>query len=88
MLTKKDFNAMQDLFKQVVDEELDQKIPEHIGNLPTKDEFANRMDELLGEVKTMRETQEIHQGHHALVNDDIETLKTRVTAVEKTLETS
>lgn len=75
MLTKKDFDKFEELIKQVVDEELDKKIPGYIKYLPTKDEFYNKMDELMGEVKSIRESQEIHTGTHTEITDRLEKLE-------------
>lgn len=75
MFTKKDFDKFEELIKHVVAEELDNKIPDYIKYLPTKDEFYNKMDELMGEVKAMRESQEIHAGTHTDINDRIEKLE-------------
>lgn len=72
MITKTDFDKFEELIKQVVDEELDKKIPNYIKYLPTKDEFFGKMDELMGEVKAMRESQEIHTGSHAEINDQLD----------------
>ncbi len=67
MLTQKDFDEIEQLVKDVVKEE--------IKFLPTKDEFFDRMDALMGEVKAMRESQEIHAGSHSEINDRIEKLE-------------
>ena len=75
MLTKKDFDKFEELIKQVVDDELDKKIPNYIKYLPTKVEFYIKMDELMGEVKAMRESQEIHAGTHSEINDRLEKLE-------------
>jgi len=45
-LTQKDLDDIE----QIVDE----KIEEKVKNLPTKDEFYNKMDEVIGELKTIR----------------------------------
>ena len=50
-LTQKDLNDIE----QVVDERIDEKIK----NLPTKDEFFNKMDEVMGELKSIRENTEV-----------------------------
>lgn len=73
MLTQKDLDEIEKL----IDEKLDEKIK----FLPTKDEFYAKMDELLGEVKAMRESQELHAGTHSEINDRLDNL-------EKVLKTS
>lgn len=47
-----------DEIRKIVKEE----IKGEIKHLPTKDEFYNKMDELMGEVKAMREEQTIIEG--------------------------
>ena len=46
-LTQKDLDDIE----QIVDERIEEKVK----NLPTKDEFYNKMDEVIGELKTIRE---------------------------------
>ena len=75
MITKNDFDKFEKLIRQVVDDELDKKIPNYIKYLPTKDDFFSKMDKLMGEVKAMRESQEIHTGSHSEINDRIEKLE-------------
>lgn len=48
---------------------------ERIKHLPTKDEFFERMDKLMGEVKSMRESQEIHVGTHTEITGRLEKLE-------------
>ena len=48
-LTQKDFDQIEELTHGVVKEE--------IKNLPTKKEFFSKMDEVVGELKTVREEQ-------------------------------
>jgi len=53
-LTKKDLNAIKDLVEVVIDEkELITK--EDIRHLPTKDEFYASQDELMKEVRNLRD---------------------------------
>jgi len=53
-LTQNDFNQIE----QLMDDKLDEKLK----ILPTKDDFFNKMDEVVGELKTTREEQ-IVLGH-------------------------
>ena len=39
------------------DEKLDEKLDDKLRDLPTKDEFYTKMDEVMGELKTIREEQ-------------------------------
>ena len=49
--------------KITIDEELDvkldEKLDEKLKYLPTKDEFFGKMDEVMGELKTIRESQDL-----------------------------
>ncbi|MBI4066785.1 hypothetical protein HY407_00225 [Candidatus Gottesmanbacteria bacterium] len=67
MLTIKDLEEIE----KIVDEKLDAKIK----HLPTKDEFYEKMDEVMGELKAVRESQEIHANQHAEINDEISKIK-------------
>lgn len=51
MLTQKDLDQVE----EIVDRKLDEKIK----FLPTKDEFFGKMDEVMGELKAIREEQEV-----------------------------
>ena len=86
-MSKKDFDALVQLIKTTVKEEID-PIKEIVKFLPTKDLFLSKMAELMSEVKAMRESQEIHARQHTTINDEIVGLKSRVSKVEKTLQTS
>jgi predicted nuclease with TOPRIM domain len=48
-LTQKDINEIEGIVKTTVKEE--------IKGLPTKDEFYSKMDDVMGELKTIREEQ-------------------------------
>lgn len=67
MLTQNDFDEIEKLVRDIVKEE--------IKFLPTRDEFFTKMAELMGEVKAMRESQEIHAGTHTEINDRLEKLE-------------
>lgn len=66
MLTQKDLKSIEEL----IDKKLDQKIK----FLPSKDHFDKRMDELMGEVQTMRNEQTLHQGQHDEITDHFDRL--------------
>ena len=59
---------------------MDDKFEEKLRNIPTKDEFFSRTDEMMGELKAIRESQTILTGK---VYDDHES---RITNVEKKLQ--
>jgi len=70
MLTQQDLKKIEEL----VDKKLDQKIK----FLPTKDHFDKRIDELMGEVQTMREEQTLHQGQHDEITEHLDRLDKHV----------
>lgn len=53
-LTQKDFDQIEELTRGIVKEE--------IKNLPTKEEFFSKMDEVMGELETVREEQTVLSG--------------------------
>jgi len=75
MLTQKDFDEIERLIKNTVREE--------IKHLPTKDEFYAKMDELMGEVQTMREEQTLIAGTLSEHTDKLENHETRITKLEE-----
>ena len=54
-LTKHDL----DLIRLLIDERLDIKLEEKLKYLPTKDEFYTKMDEIMGELRVIREEQSL-----------------------------
>ena len=71
MLTQKDLNQVE----EIVDRKLDEKFDEKFGLLPTKDEFFGKMDEVMGELKTIREEVEVVSGRVSDHEDRITTLE-------------
>ena len=71
MLTAQDLDEIE----KVVDE----KIDENTRNLPTKDEFFGKMDEVMGELKAIREEQPL-QSHRLSNHED------RISVIEKKLQ--
>ncbi|OGG14292.1 hypothetical protein A2773_06770 [Candidatus Gottesmanbacteria bacterium RIFCSPHIGHO2_01_FULL_39_10] len=69
-----DLKALEDR----IDKRLDEKLDEKIKFLPTKDDFYEKMDQVMGELKTVRESQELHAGQHAEIRDEIDKLKKAV----------
>lgn len=67
-LAQKDFDEIKNLVRSTVKEE--------INLLPTKDEFFGKMDEVMGELKTIREEQTV-QSHQLLNHED------RITTLEE-----
>ena len=58
---------------------VDEKIEEKTRNLPTKDEFFGKMDEVMGELKAIREEQPL-QSHRLSNHED------RITVIEEKLQ--
>lgn len=82
-LTNNDLKLIKNVMKVTVDEELDikleEKLNEKIGKLPTKDEFFEKMDEIVGELKTIREEQPL-QSHRLSDHED------RIVEIEEKLQ--
>ena len=60
ILTKKDLAVIRHLVQVETVELIDQKIKERIGLLPTREEFFSKMDEIMGELKAIRQIVTIH----------------------------
>ena len=73
MLTQRDL----DLIEKIINETLEDKTR----NLPTKDEFFTKMDEVMGELKTIREEDTI-LGHQVSEHEK------RITDLEENRESS
>jgi len=71
-LTQRDFDEIEELVKSSVKEE--------IRNLPTKEEFFGKSDEIMKELKDMREEQSV------LTNKVYEDHESRIAKVEKKLQ--
>lgn len=54
-LTNNDLKLIKDVIKVTIDEELDIKFEEKIKYLPTKEEFFDREDKIMTELKAVRE---------------------------------
>lgn len=74
MLTQKDLNEIENLIKQILSDK--------IRFLPTKDEFFSKMDEIMQELKTIREEQTVIIGN----KDQIEDHETRIGKIETVLQ--
>jgi len=69
-LTQTDFDEIEGLVRSTVKEE--------ISHLPTKDEFFGKMDEVMGELKTIREEQTVQSHRLSNHEDRITTLEDKV----------
>jgi len=56
-------------------QDLKTEIEEKIKNLPTKDEFFKAMDEVMGELKTIREEQQLQSYHSSDQGERLEKLE-------------
>ena len=68
-LDSDDLKAFKTLIDAAFDEKFDEMLDEKLSHLPTKDEFYTKMDEVMGELKTIREEQ-VLQGQHLSDHDD------------------
>ena len=67
VLTQKDFDQ--------IDKILDEKLDEKLKILPTKEEFFSKMDEVVGELKTVREEQTVLSHQVSNHEDRLKTLE-------------
>lgn len=56
-LTDTDLVAIRELIKLAFDDELEKKFEEKLKYLPNKEQFFSKMDEIMGELKKIREEQ-------------------------------
>lgn len=75
MLTQKDIDEIEHLIKTTVKEE--------IKYLPTKDDFFTKMDEVMGELKAIREGQTLITGKISQHSDVLESHEARITKLEQ-----
>ncbi len=77
-LSKKDLDNIEQLFDLKFEEKLDEKLDEKLKFLPTKEEFFDQMSKVMGELKAVRDSQELHANSHKEINDEIDKLKKAV----------
>jgi hypothetical protein len=84
-LTTNDLKLVKDVMKITIDEELDvkleEKLDEKLKYLPTKEEFYEREDKIMAELKDVREEITVLSDLNRKVNDHEE----RIEKVEKKL---
>ena len=68
VLTKRDLDEIEGI--------VEEKIDEKTKNLPTKDEFYEKMDEVIGELKAMRE-------EHTVLSSQVSDHEDRITKLEE-----
>lgn len=84
MLTQKDF----DQIEEIIDLKLEEKLNEKLGDLPSKDDFYEKMDEVMGEIKAMREEQTLIGNKLSDHSDQLEDHEQRISRFEKTPATA
>jgi hypothetical protein len=77
-LDNEDLKAIKDLMNVTFDERLDEKLDEKLGHLPSKDEFYGKMDEVMGELKTIRVEQAVQSHQLSDHSDRIEKIESHV----------
>ena len=75
MLTQKDLGEIEHL--------IDRKFDEKIKYLPTKDDFFTKMDEVMGELKAIREEQTLITGKISQRSEVLENHEARITKLEQ-----
>jgi len=77
-LDNDDLKAIKGLVEVTIDEAFDDKglvTKEDINHLPNKDEFYGKMDEVMGELKTIREEQSVQSQHLSDHGDRIQKIE-------------
>lgn len=77
MLTKNDLLKVEDL--------IDRKLEEKLKYLPSKVEFYEKMDEVMGELKAIREEQSLITGTHFQMRETLDDHETRLDKLEQSV---
>jgi predicted nuclease with TOPRIM domain len=77
-LTDDDLKALRELMEVTIEEKLDESLDAKIKYLPTKNEFFNKMDEVMGELKAIREETTVINHRHKNHEDRIERIETHL----------
>ncbi len=77
-LENDDLKAIKGLIEITFDEKLDENLDEKLSHLPTKDEFYTKMDQVVGELKTIREEQSVQSQHLSGHDDRIEKIESHL----------
>ena len=72
LLDKKLEEKLESKLESKLEEKLEEKLNEKLKYFPSKEQFYEKMDQLMGEIKAMREEQELHAGQHTEINDRLE----------------
>jgi hypothetical protein len=77
-LDNDDLKAIKGLIEVTIDEAFDDKglvTKEDLSHLPNKDEFYTKMDDVMGELKTIREEQSVQSQHLSDYDDRIQKIE-------------
>jgi hypothetical protein len=80
-LDQEDLKAIQNLIEVTVDEVIEKRelvTKSDLSHLPSKDEFYTKMDEVMGELKTIREEQTVQSQHLSDHEDKIEKIESHL----------
>jgi len=77
-LDNDDLKAIKTLIEVTFDEQFDERLDEKLSHLPTKDEFYGKMDEVMGELKTIREEQAVQNHQLSDHSDRIEKVESHL----------
>jgi hypothetical protein len=80
-LDNDDLKALKDLMQVTIEEAIETKglvTKEDVSHLPTKDEFYGKMDEVMGELKTIREEQAVQSHQLSNHSDRIEKIESHL----------
>jgi hypothetical protein len=94
MLTKKDLQEIKKLvderleikLEEKLNEKLEQKFNEKLKYLPSKDEFYEKMDEIMGELKAIREEQMVMSHQLSESHDQLDNHEGRIKKLEDVLQ--
>lgn len=78
MLTQNDIKEIE----RIVEEKINDKVKP----LPTKDQFFQRMDDLVGRMKKLQESLDLHDGQHQELDEFKETTEKRLDTIEEKLD--
>jgi hypothetical protein len=76
-----DLKAIKDLMQVTIEDANETKglvTKEDVSHLPTKDDFYTKMDEVVGELKTIREEQALQSQHLSDHDDRIEKIESHL----------
>lgn len=80
-LDDSDVKAIKGLMEVTIDEAIEKKglvTKSDLSHLPTKDEFYEKMDEVMGELKAIREEQTVQGQHLSDHEDSIQNIKSHL----------